>query len=688
MFQRVLVANRGEIARRVMRSCRDLGISTVAVYSDPDRHSAFVTDADQSVALGGSTPAESYLVVDAILAAAERSGAEAIHPGYGFLSENAEFAQAVIDAGLVFVGPRPEVIASMGSKLKAKALMAEAGVPMLGSVELTGLSGDEASARVGDIGYPALIKASAGGGGRGMRIVTDPADLADAVASAAREATSAFGDGTIYAERYVAASRHVEVQIFGDDSGRVVHFHERECSIQRRHQKIIEEAPSPSLDSQTRSRLHEAAVRAGAAIGYTNAGTVEFLLGSGGPGQASEFFFLEVNTRLQVEHPVTEAVLGVDLVALQLEVAAGGSVPDQADIGPVSGHAIEARLYAEDSTANFAPSIGSIHAFHVPGSVRVDSAIDSTVEGRGPEPGRPAAEVSQFYDPMLAKVIAHGDSREVAARRLASALEGTVVDGIITNRDLLVRTFRHPDFLSGNADSRFLERHDPAVLGAPLVAGAASYPYAAAAALSLQAQNRSADAHTPAVATGFRNVATAPQQVQLRPSATSGAGSGDAPGLDGVLVVEYRFDGSRLTSLAVDGNQLADPEVILATPTSVDLSVDGLRRQFVVRIGDTSVSVTGPEGVVSFARVPRFAEQVAEDVVGSTVASMPGTVVAVSVEPGDVVAVGDLLVTMEAMKMEITITASQAGTVSQVPVAPGDNVAAGTVLAVVDPVAS
>ena len=376
MIERLLIANRGEIARRIMVTCRRLGIETVAVFSDADTDAAFVADADLAVAIGGEAPADSYLRIDTIIDAAHRSGADAIHPGYGFLSESAPFARAVADAGLTFVGPTPEAIEAMGSKLEAKQRMADAGVPLLPSAELTGLD-DAAAAEVAEgVGYPLLIKASAGGGGRGMRIVDGPSALAEAVASAGREATSAFGDGTIYAERYVSPSRHVEVQIFGDDTGRVVHFGERECSIQRRHQKIIEEAPSASLDEVTRAELHAAAVRAGEAIGYTNAGTVEFLLAPPGESGRPELFFLEVNTRLQVEHPVTEAIFGVDLVELQLAVAAGGRVPEQASIGPPDGHAVEARLYAEDPTADFRPSTGIVRTFRVPDGVRLDTAID------------------------------------------------------------------------------------------------------------------------------------------------------------------------------------------------------------------------------------------------------------------------------------------------------------------------
>ena len=659
VIERLLIANRGEIARRVIKTCKRLGIETVAVYSDADSDAAFVQDADLAAGLGGNAPAESYLRVDAILDAAGRTNADAVHPGYGFLAENAEFAQAVIDAGLVFVGPSPEVISVMGSKLEAKARMAEAGVPLLPSLELTGLDDHALWAAGSEVGYPLLVKASAGGGGRGMRIVHAADDLVAAATGAAREAESAFGDGSIYAERYLSPSRHVEVQIFGDSSGTVVHFHERECSIQRRHQKIIEEAPSPSLDDETRLALHDAAVRAGEAIDYTNAGTVEFLLGPPGSGGSCEFFFLEVNTRLQVEHPVTEAVLGVDLVELQLSVAAGGEVPSQDAIGHPRGHSVEARLYAEDPQADYLPSTGTVHAFAVPGDVRLDAALESS------------GVVTQFYDAMIAKVIAHADSREAACRRLAASLAGSTVAGITTNRDLLVRTLRHPEFLGGDGDSGFLDRNNPAELDRPLVEGADRAVYATAAALALQAENRGSDSHTASVASGFRNVATAPQRVALLLG-------------DEVVDVEYRFDRSRLTFVSVDGVALRDPRAYTASVSEVDLAVDGVRQTVECAILPGLISVTGPRGSLVFGRPPRFEEPDKQVKPGSTIATMPGTIVAVHVSEGETVAAGDVLVVMEAMKMELSLTASAAGRVAAVAVAEGDTVEAGSVLVVVE----
>ena len=494
----LLVANRGEIARRIFRTAHEMGIATVAVHSDADAGAAFVADADQAVALGGRSPAESYLRADAIVAAALAAGADAVHPGYGFLSENAALAQACVDAGLTFVGPPPAVIAAMGSKVEAKRRMAAAGVPLLPSAELAAdVSDPDLHAAATAIGFPVLVKASAGGGGRGMRIVEAPEHLVAAVRAAEREARSAFGDGTVYLERYVPTSRHVEVQIFGDDSGRVIHLHERECSIQRRHQKIIEESPSPGLPADRRPALLAAAVAAGEAIGYRNAGTVEFLL-----DRAGEFYFLEVNTRLQVEHPVTEAVTGLDLVRLQLEVAGGGSLPDQASIPTPTGHAIEARIYAEDPTAGYQPSTGHLTRFEIPGAgVRVDSAYDA---GGG--------EVTHHYDPMLAKVIVHRTTRGEAAAALARSLASARLHGVRTNRDLLVATLRHPEFVDGGADTSFLVRHDAAVLGrAPAVVDpAVARVHAVAALLAAAAERRATDPLLPQAPGGFRNFVSPP----------------------------------------------------------------------------------------------------------------------------------------------------------------------------------
>jgi len=444
-MRKLLIANRGEIARRIQRTAREMGIATVAVFSEPDRDAPFVREADEAVALGGASPAESYLRIEAIMDAARRTGADAVHPGYGFLSENAALAAACRDGELTFVGPPPEVVAAMGSKLEAKRRMQHAGVPQLPSRELRdGASAAELARLAGELGLPVVVKASAGGGGRGMRVVHSAAELGEAVASARREALSAFGDDTVYLERYLEAARHIEVQIFGDAHGRVIHLYERECSIQRRHQKIIEESPSTAITPVLSQKIRAAAVAAGEAIGYRNAGTVEFLL-----TPAGEFFFLEVNTRLQVEHPVTECVTGLDLVRLQIEVARGGALPAQEEVPTPRGHAIEARLYAEDPRSGFAPSTGTFHrfAFTLGSGLRLDSGVED------------GSEVSVHYDPMLAKVIAWAPTRAEAAAKLANTLARAHLHGPHTIRDLLVRILRHPEFIAGATDTHFLQRH-------------------------------------------------------------------------------------------------------------------------------------------------------------------------------------------------------------------------------------
>ncbi|HLX90013.1 MAG TPA: biotin carboxylase N-terminal domain-containing protein, partial [Acidimicrobiales bacterium] len=503
MISKLLVANRGEIARRIVRSAHAMGISCVAVCSDPDAAWPLVAEADEVVRLPGAVPADTYLRAELLVDAARRTGADAVHPGYGFLSENAGFARACDEAGLVFVGPPARVIESMGSKLAAKATMAAAGVPVLPTVEIPAdAAGDNPSLteQAEALGWPLLVKASAGGGGRGMRIVTEPGGLPEALASAGREALSAFGDATVFLEPYVTRPRHVEVQILGDTHGTVIHLFERECSIQRRHQKIVEESPSPAVDEALRAAMGAAAVTAAKAIGYVNAGTVEFLLLPDG-----RFAFLEVNTRLQVEHPVTELVTGLDLVRLQLLVAEGRPLPDEVlDVHP-SGHAVEVRLYAEDATRSWQPSAGKLWRFELPEGpgLRVDSGVES------------GTEVSAHYDPMLAKVIAWAPTRAEAARRLAGALAGACIHGVTTNRDLLVRILRHDEFLRGDIDTAFLERHDPAELGAPLAGPDGTRLHALAAALAGQAERRATAPVLGAMPSGWRNNPAGLQETQL-----------------------------------------------------------------------------------------------------------------------------------------------------------------------------
>jgi propionyl-CoA carboxylase alpha chain len=664
MISKLLVANRGEIAARVMRTAHALGIATVAVHSDPDADTPFVRLSDEAVRLPGAAPAETYLRGDLVIAAARATGADAVHPGYGFLSENAQFARDCAAAGLTFVGPSPEAIASMGSKLEAKSMMEAAGVPVLPGATVTDET--DLAAVAGRIGFPVLVKAAFGGGGRGMRVVRTPDELAAAVEGARREAASAFGDGTVFLERFVVDPRHVEVQILGDAHGNVVHLFERECSIQRRYQKIVEESPSPAVDDALRAELGAAAVAAGKAIGYSGAGTVEFVLDGEGT-----FFFLEVNTRLQVEHPVTELVTGLDLVELQLRVAEGEALPEEVLGARLSGHAIEVRLYAEsvarqeEGAVTFLPATGTLHRFRIPDlpGVRVDSGV---VDG---------SRVGTHYDPMLAKVIVHGRTRTDAARTLARALRGAEIHGVATNRDLLVGILREPEFLAGGTDTGYLTRHDPVALGATAGGGTRQ---AAAAALATQARNRAEARVLPGLPSGWRNVGGAPQRV---------AYTLDGQTLDVTYGLHRRTAGGLI--LLVDGEPLGERvELVSATPEAVTLEIDGVRRGYrvhrVAAGGEAWAFVDGPDGSAALREVPRFADPNAAAQAGSLLAPMPGTVVRVLAEPGAAVEAGRPLVVLEAMKMEHTVAAPVDGVVTQITVGQGDQVDTGQVLAVVD----
>ena len=668
MIRKLLVANRGEIALRVMRTAHAMGIACVAVFSDPDADAPFVAAADEAVRLPGAAPAQTYLRSDLIVAAALATGADAIHPGYGFLSENAGFARDCAAAGLTFVGPSPEAVASMGSKVEAKARMEAAGVPVLPGATVT--EGTDLAAEAARIGFPVLVKAAFGGGGRGMRVVRSEGELAEAVDGARREAASAFGDGTVFLERFLTDPRHVEVQILGDAHGTVVHLFERECSIQRRHQKIVEEAPSPAVDEALRAELGAAAVAAGKAIGYRGAGTVEFVLDTGRSAGgarsdgAGAFYFLEVNTRLQVEHPVTEMITGLDLVELQLRVAEGEPLPPAVTGARIDGHAIEARLYAEDVPAGFLPATGVLHRFAVGDGVRVDAGVaDGSVVGTS-------------YDPMLAKVIAHGATRADAARRLARALAGARLHGVTTNRDLLVGILREPEFLAGGTDTGYLTRHDPAELSAS-TADRAVAVHAAAAALAGQAGNRAGARVLGTLPSGWRNVAGAPQRVSYRWG-------------DRTVEVAYRL-GRGGPTIEVDGTALPGLRVLGVTPETVDLEVEGIRRSVAVHRVEgsgaqgaaTVCHLDSALGATALAEVPRFTDPAAEQRAGSLVAPMPGGVVRVSAAVGDDVTAGQPLLVLEAMKMEHTVTAPADGVLSEVHVAPGDQVTTGQVLAVV-----
>ncbi len=667
----LLVANRGEIARRVMRTARIMGITTVAVHSDADALSPHVAEADLSVRLPGTAPADTYLRIDLLLDAARRTGADAVHPGYGFLSESAAFARAVLDSGLLWVGPPPAAIEAMGSKTRAKEMMRAAGVPTLPSVTLHGQTPPE-PAELDALGWPLMVKAAAGGGGRGMRIVERHEELAEALAGAAREAASAFGDGTLFLERYVRASRHIEVQVLADATGGAVALFERECSIQRRHQKIIEEAPSPVVGPELRARLSAAAVAAAGAVGYVNAGTVEFVLETTGTdtgGADGEPYFLEMNTRLQVEHTVTEAITGLDLVRLQLLVAAGAALPEAVHEavarGPV-GHAIEARLYAEDPAVGWLPSTGTLHRFTVD-TDRVGVRVDSGVET--------GSEIGPHYDPLLAKVIAHAATREEAAATLAATLAGARLHGVTTNRDLLVRTLRDPEFAAGAADTGFLDRR-LAVLAAPLAGPDAATRHAVAAALAGQAARRSHAGVQPGVPSGWRNNHWDVQQVSFRlPPATG----------DRSVEVGYRFArfGDRVAEVTVDGKRSAC-SVLAVSPEEVVLSDEGVSRRYAVHRVGATFFVDGPDGSTRLEEHERYPVTADREAGGAALAPMPGSVVRVAVKPGDLVEAGQLLVVLEAMKMEHAVHAGLAGRVTGVGVSEGDQVETGRVLVMLE----
>ncbi|MFV9633159.1 acetyl/propionyl/methylcrotonyl-CoA carboxylase subunit alpha [Mycobacterium neumannii] len=635
MITRVLVANRGEIARRVFATCRRLGIGTVAVYTDPDEHSPHVGEADARVRLSGRT---GYLDADQLIAAARAAGADAVHPGYGFLSENAEFARAVGDAGLTWIGPPPAAVAAMGSKIEAKKMMAAAGVPVLDELDPDAVTSGQ---------LPVLIKASAGGGGRGMRVVRELSELPGQVEAARREAASAFGDPTVFCERYLASGHHVEVQVLADEHGTVWAVGERECSIQRRHQKIIEEAPSPLVERTPgmRAKLFDSARLAATAIGYTGAGTVEFMADASG-----DFYFLEMNTRLQVEHPVTEETTGLDLVALQLLVADGDRL--DAEPPPSRGHAIEARLYAEDPAKGWQPQAGTVHRFEVPTHVRVDSGV---VDG---------SVVSIFYDPMLAKVISFAPHRRQAAIVLADALSRSRIHGVRTNRDLLVNVLRHPAFLDGATDTAFFDTHGLGALSAPLTDDRTGALSALAAALADAAENRSAATAFAAAPSGWRNLASG---YQIKRYADTGGTEHD---------VRYRFTRSGLE--LPDHN---DVSLLSASPTRIVLTVAGVDRPFEVARYGQDVFVDSPSGPVHLTTRPRFGDPDDALAHGSLLAPMPGSVLRVGAVAGDTVTAGQPLVWLEAMKMEHTVTAPSDGVLAELNVEPGQQVDVGFVIA-------
>jgi propionyl-CoA carboxylase alpha chain len=676
VIRRLLVANRGEIARRVFRTCRELGIGTVAVFSDADADAPHAAEADLAVRLPGSAAADTYLRPELLVEAARTTGADAVHPGYGFLSEDAGFARAVIEAGLTWVGPPPDAIESMGSKIAAKKIMADAGVPVLPQLAGQDVTEDD---------LPVLVKAAAGGGGRGMRIVRALNELPAAIKAASAEAAAAFGDPTVFCEPYLEAGRHIEVQVLADRHGRVWSVGERECSIQRRHQKVLEEAPSPLVDEPMRARLCDAAVAATKAVGYVGAGTVEFLADPGAdpgadhgadhgadPERPGAFFFLEMNTRLQVEHPVTEAVTGLDLVRWQLAIAEGaalGTYPPRVD-----GHAIEARLYAEDPAQGWRPQTGRVRRFAVPGEdgdvIRVDSGV---VDG---------SVVTTHYDPMLAKVIAWAPTRAEAARRLATALAQARIHGVTTNRDLLVRVLRHPAFLAGDTDTAFLDRHGLDELARPL-ADDRAVELSALAAVLADAERRRATARVQrGVPSGWRNVPSQPQRKAYETGQRSVEVAYHRTRTGVHLEGPSGWRGCDIPAPKLGKFHIVDDE---ATGT-VGVAVGGVHYTFdVTSYGDELVCVESVLGAVSLRPVARFPDPSEHVAAGSLLAPMPGAITAVHVAEGDRVTAGSVIVELEAMKMRHSVAAASDGVVRTLSAAVGAQVEAGSVLAVVTP---
>lgn len=646
----ILIANRGEIAHRIIRTAHRMGIRTLAVYSDADARLPYVTAADQAVHLPGTAAADTYLQQDRLLEIAREHGVDAIHPGYGFLAENAAFAKKCTDAGLRFIGPNPEAIAAMGSKSRAKAIMEEHDVPVIPGYRGEEQSDEHLLSEARRIGYPLLIKAAAGGGGKGMRVVREEKDLATGIQAARREAEASFGDSELLLERYFDSARHIEFQIFGDQHGNVIHLLERECTIQRRHQKVIEESPSPVLTSEERDIMGAAAVRAAQALHYDNAGTVEFI--HVGP---NEFYFLEVNTRLQVEHPVTEAITGLDLVQMQIESAEGRPLPIRQDEVQGQGYALQCRLYAEDPANNFLPATGTVHRWHTPevAGLRYDAAITN------------GSEISIFYDPMVAKVIAHGPDRATTIRRMHYALQHLQCFGPVTNQDLLLTILADAEFQAGQYDTHYLETRPDGFLAqastereqqTALIVGSV-------AQWQQRRQQPTLLSHLPG---GWRNNFYQGQQESYR------LGKQD-------MVLTYRQQGEHLTYTLHD--EMYEVEMYGRQENAIDLAINGVRHTYPVVQRGQQIWVQLPSGkTLRLERLPRFPDSAHEKVPGGYQAPMPGQVIDVVAQPGEQIAAGQTLLILSSMKMENAITAATDGEIEEIYVAAGQQVEAGTLL--------
>ena len=638
-FHKLLIANRGEIACRIIKSAHDMGISCVAVYVDADADSLFVKQADEAIRLS-----DSYLNSKEIIAAAKSTGAQAIHPGYGFLSENAKFSRDVLKEGLIWVGPNSRVITSMGDKLKAKVLAEKAGVPTLP------MTTDPKKA--GSIGFPVLIKAAAGGGGKGMRIVETKKDLKESILSAQREALSGFGDDRVFIERYVGSSRHIEIQILGDSHGNVIHLGERECSIQRRHQKIIEESPSPRVNPEMRQAMGEAAVNLAKKLKYESAGTVEFLVDD----KTGEFWFLEVNTRLQVEHPVTEGVTGKDLVYEQLRIARGEELGYEQDDVKWKGSSIEARLYAEDPSNDFLPATGQLIAYQP----------DANIEARWDTGVEQGSVIGTDFDPMIAKVISTGKTRTDAANKLALALESLHIGGVITNRDFLVASLRSDEFHQGLTTSDFIEKVDPQ-RKIPMV-GETLKLASSVAALWIQGLNRDNSKTLNQIPSGWRNSRLPKQKLSFKCLEE-----------EATITYQIRRDGS------FDLNEGSIAKIFNWRESGIDIEIDGQRFFSKVTKNNETVVVHMPWGDAVLEILPRFVMPGSEVQAGGLIAPMPGKVIDLKVKVGSKVKKGETLVILEAMKMEHQVKASEDGKVSKLLIRKDDQLENGALLMVVDP---